>query len=312
MESNVSIYTTLLTMESLDLLPENILPVFVFVTLTYCAILFFNITLMVSVALNQKLYKPMYILLFNMPIFDIMGASALFPQLMSSILAQNRSITYSACAVQAFMVHTYGTGALLILTAMAYDRYVAICYPLKYHTLMSPNKLLIIIILVWTLACAFVGTLVALNHRTEICSTKIVDTFCNNPSLMKLICGDVRLNNYIGLFLTIVVQGLSLLIVFFTYIQILITCVLKRHSEAKSKALQTCGTHLVVLLFFEFNSVFAITAHRFDSISQHLRKALGVSVMIFPPFLNPLIYGLKTKELRQSIVLILHKKISPK
>lgn len=312
MNSSPSTNTTLLTMESLDLSQENILPVFIFVALTYFAILFFNLILMVTIALNQKLYKPMYMLMLNMPVFDIMGSSALFPQLMFSILTENRSITYSACAVQAFMVHMYATGSLLILTVMAYDRYVAICFPLKYNTLMSPNKLIIMIIVVWTVSAFIVGLLLGLNYREKTCSTKIVDTFCNNPSLMKLICGDISLNNYLGLSLTILVQAVSLFVVFFTYIQILITCVIKKHSEAKSKALQTCGTHLVVLLIFEFNGIFTITAHRFNSVSPHLRRAIGVSVMVFPPFLNPLIYGLKTKEISQSIFVFYRKKISPK
>ncbi|XP_062873185.1 olfactory receptor 52Z1P-like [Trichomycterus rosablanca] len=311
MDSNVSTYATLLSIEPLDLLPASILPVFIFGTLTYCAILCFNITLLLTIALNRKLYKPMYMLLFNLPINDMIGASALFPQLMSSILAQNRTITYSACFVQAFMAHVYGAGSLLILTAMAYDRYVAICYPLKYHTLMSPNNLMRIIISLWTLDFSMIGTLVALNYRKEICSTKIVDTFCNNPSIMKLVCGDIRINNYYGLFVLFFYQGLSLLIVIFTYVQILITCVLKRQSDTKSKALQTCGTHLVVFLCVEFNALFSLMAHRFDNVSQHLRRALGVSVMIFPPFLNPLVYGLKTKEIRQNMFVFFHRKISP-
>ncbi|XP_060799500.1 putative gustatory receptor clone PTE03 [Neoarius graeffei] len=310
MASNLSIYTTLLNLEPLGISPSHILPVFVLGTLTYGAILLFNITLLLTIALNQNLHKPMHILLFNMPINDIVGASAFFPQMMVSILSQNRSITYSACYVQTFLTHLYGAGSLLILTAMAYDRYIAICYPLEYHTLMSPNKLLKIILTIWTLDFTVIGLLLALSYRQEICSTRIVDTFCNNPSLMKLICEDTRLNNYYGLFTIIFLQGLSLFMVLFTYIQILITCISKRQSAAKSKAIQTCGTHLVVFLFVEFNSLFALMSHRFENVSQYLRRAFGVSVMIFPPFLNPLVYGLKTKEIRQNVTVFFHKKIS--
>ena len=298
-------------MESLDILPSNIFPVFILGTLTYCVILVFNMTVLLTIVLNRKLHKPMYILLFNMPCNDILGASAFFPQLVSSILSQSRSITYSACFVQAFVTHVYGAGSLIILSAMAYDRYVAICCPLKYNTLMSPNNLLKIIIMVWTLNGTLTGLVLALNYRTEICSTKIVDIFCNNPSLMKLICGDTRLNNYYGLFTIVFIQGLSLLIVIFTYIQILITVVVKRQSDAKSKALQTCGTHLIVFLCLEFNIVFTLLAHRIEGSSPSLRKALGASVMIFPPIVNPLIYGLKTKEIRQQLILYFHQKVFP-
>ncbi|XP_072547814.1 olfactory receptor 52Z1P-like [Salminus brasiliensis] len=312
MESNLSIYTTLLTMESLNLLPSDIFPAFIFGTATYCAILFFNLTVLLTIALNRKLHKPMYILLFNLPINDIMGATAFFPQLVSSILLHNRSITYSACFVEALLTHLYGAGSLLILTAMAYDRYIAICWPLKYNTLMSPNNLLKIIISIWTLDLTIIGLLLALSFRKEICFTNIVDMHCNNPSLVKLICGDTQLNNVYGLFTLAFFQGLSLLIVVFTYIQILVTVVTKRQSDAKGKAIQTCGTHLIVFLCLEFNAFFALVAHRFQNVSPHLRRAFGISVMVFPPFLNPLIYGLKTQEIRNNIFALYKKKLSLK
>ncbi|XP_060799502.1 olfactory receptor 52Z1P-like [Neoarius graeffei] len=310
MNSNTSMYPRLLTLEPLDISPSNILPLFMFGAFTYCAILFFNITLMLTIALNQKLHKPMYILLFNMPINDILGASAFFPQMISSMLSQNRSITYTACYVQAFFVHLYGAGSLLILTVTAYDRYIAICYPLKYNTMMSPNNLLKIITTVWTTDLTVVCLLIALTYHQEVCSTKIVDIFCNNPSLMKLICGDIKLTNYYGLSITVLYQCVTLFVMFFTYIQILITCVSKRQSDAKSKAIQTCGTHLVVFLCMELSSLIAIISHRFENVSQYLRRTFGVAAMIFPPFLNPLIYGLKTKAIRQNITVLFRKKIS--
>uniref|UniRef100_A0A3B4DZX6 Olfactory receptor n=1 Tax=Pygocentrus nattereri TaxID=42514 RepID=A0A3B4DZX6_PYGNA len=300
---NFSIYTTYLTLESLDILPSNIVPAFIFGTLAYCAILVFNMSVMLTIALNRTLHKPMYVLLFNLPLNDMVGASAFFPQLVS--------ITYSACFVQALLTHLYGAGSLLILSAMAYDRYIAICCPLKYSTMMSPNNLMTIIIIMWTLDFTLIGFALALNYQKEICSTKIVDIFCNNPSLMKLICGDTKLNNYYGLFTIAFIQGLSLLIVVFTYMQILITVVVKRQSDAKGKAIQTCGTHLIVFLCLEFNIVFALMAHRFETASPNLRKALGASVMIFPPIINPLIYGLKTKEIRQNFIFFFHKRVFP-
>ncbi|XP_066536954.1 olfactory receptor 1E16-like [Hoplias malabaricus] len=312
MDLNFSIYTTSLTQETLDIPPSHILSTFLIGILTYCTILVFNMAIILTIVFNKKLHKPMYILLFNLPVNDIMGSTAFFPQLVSSILSQNRSITYSACFVQALLSHVYGTGSFLILTAMAYDRYIAICCPLKYNTLMTANNLLKIITITWTIDFTMIGLLLALSYRKEICSTKIVDMFCNNPSLMKLICDDTRLNNYYGLFTIAFVNGISLLIVIFTYVQILMTVVIKRQSDAKSKAIQTCGTHLIVFLFLEFCATFVLLAHRYEAASSNLRRATGASVMIFPPIVNPLVYGLKTKEIRQSIALFFCKRFSKK
>ncbi|XP_066537199.1 olfactory receptor 52B2-like [Hoplias malabaricus] len=311
MDLNFSIYTTSLTLETLDIPLSFIFPSFLIGILTYCTILVFNMAIILTIVFNKKLHKPMYILLFNMPVNDIMGSTAFFPQLVSSILSQNRSITYSACFFQALLAHVYGAGSFLILTAMACDRYIAICFPLKYNTLMTPNDLVKIITIIWTIDFTMFGLLFAVTYRKEICSTKIVDMFCNNPSLIKLICDDTRLNNYYGLFTISFHNGLLLLIVIFIYFQILMTVVIKRQSDAKSKAIQTCGTHLIVFLYLEFCAAFDLLAHRFETASPNLRRATGASVMIFPPVVNPLVYGLKTKEIRQS-TLFFCKKFSKK
>ncbi|KAG9264667.1 putative gustatory receptor [Astyanax mexicanus] len=308
MESNFSIYTTLLTMESLDILTSNAIPAFIFGALTYCGIMFFNVSILLTLVFNRKLHKPMYVLLINMPLNDMIGATVFFPHLLFSILTENRFVSYSICFAEAFLTHIYVSGLTNLLTAMAYDRYIAICSPLKYNTLMSSNNLIKIIIIVWCLDYSLIGTVFILSFRKQICSTKIVDIFCNNPSLLKLICGDTSVNNYFGLFVTFFKQGIIVMSVVYTYVQILITVIYKRQADAKRKAIQTCGTHLIVFLCLECNLLFGLTAHRIEGASPTLRKAAGASIMIFPPILNPLIYGLKTKEIRQNLV-FLPKKI---
>ncbi|XP_012990280.2 putative gustatory receptor clone PTE03 [Esox lucius] len=300
----------MLTLESLSIAPSGVYPAFIFGTLTYCFIVFCNMTVLATIALDRKLHKPMFILLFNMPINDLIGATALFPQLVVSILTQNRSISYPACFIQALLIHLYGVGSLTILTVMAYDRYIAICCPLRYNYIMSQKNVIKIIIVMWLLVITLTVVLLSLVTRFKICRTRIVDLNCNNPSLVKLICDDTRINNYYGIFLTAFVQGIPLIVVIFTYIHILLTCVMNKSSDAKSKAIQTCGTHLVVFLFLEFNSCFGLMAYRFEKVSPSLRSAFGLSVIIFPPILNPLIYGLKTKEIRQNVLRFFNQKVS--
>ncbi|XP_061072281.1 olfactory receptor 52H1-like [Conger conger] len=310
MNSNISKSTALLTMESLNLPPSGIYPAFVFGTVAYCLILLCNTMLVITIALHSTLHKPMHIILFNLPINDMVGASAFFPQFISSILAQKRSISYPACVVQATLIHLYGMGSLLILSVMAYDRYIAICCPLRYNSIMTNSNLVKIITIMWLIDFVMIAVIFALLTRFEICRTIIVDLYCNNPTLMKLICDDIRLNNYIGLISIALTQGGSLVAVIYTYIRILLTCLFNKQSDTKSKAIQTCATHLVVFIFLEFNAFFTLLAHRFNSISPYMRKSFGVSVLIFPPLLNPLIYGLKTKEIRDKII-IFNKKMSP-
>ncbi|KAG7264633.1 hypothetical protein CRUP_034507 [Coryphaenoides rupestris] len=120
-----------LKLESLNLLPVYIYPAFVFGMLTYLMILFCNILVFTTIVSTKSLHKPMFILLLNLPILDIMGATAFLPQLLHSIVSRNRSIYYPGCFLQALLIHIYGAGNFLFLAAMAYDRYIAICLPLR-------------------------------------------------------------------------------------------------------------------------------------------------------------------------------------
>ena len=259
-------------------------------------IMFCNMLVLTTIVFTKSLHTPMFLLLLNLPIMDMIGATAFLPHLVTSIVTNNRSISYPGCLVQAFLVHLYGTGNLIFLTAMAYDRYVAICLPLRYNSIMTPNTLMRLIIAIWFTDILLFIVLLSLATRYRICRTNIVDIFCNNPSMTKLLCDDTKVNNYFGLSGIVAIQGVPLVIVIYTYIQILLTCVMTKQADARRKALQTCGTHLVVFLFFEFNAAITLISHRFESVSPYLRRVVGVSIIIFPPVLNPLIYGLNTKE----------------
>uniref|UniRef100_G3PBZ0 Olfactory receptor n=1 Tax=Gasterosteus aculeatus TaxID=69293 RepID=G3PBZ0_GASAC len=295
----------LLTLAPFDLSATSIYPVFVLGTLTYLIIVFCNLLVLATIAVSKTLHKPMFILLFNLPISDVLGSTAFFPHLLFSIVTQNRVISQSACITQAFLIHFYGSGNMLILSAMAYDRYIAICCPLRYNAIMSPKNVIRIIILIWFLNFSMMLTLFLLLARFKMCRTNVVDLYCNNPSLMKLVCEDTRINNYFGMLSIVLLMGGPLLMIIYTYAQILRTCVMTNQTDARKKAFQTCGTHLVIFLILQINTIFTLIAHRIQSASPYIRRLLGISVLLFPPFLDPIIYGLKIKELKQRIEMFL-------
>ncbi|XP_029106720.1 putative gustatory receptor clone PTE01 [Scleropages formosus] len=311
MQPNMSETQSDLTMEPLDIPPSRTYPVFFLGLMTYCIILVFNLTVLLTIILNKQLHKPMYLLLTNLTINDMLGATAFFPQLLSSILLQSRSISYPACILQTVVVHVYGCGSLNILMFMAYDRYVAICHPLRYQLIMTPSILFKMIAAIWLIPFPLVGILCSLLTRFKFCRSVITDMFCNNPSLMKLICEDTSINNYYGLFITFCANAVTLCALAFTYIQILLTCLFNKHSDTKSKAVRTCGTHLVVFILYELTTLFAVLAHRFNEVSPFLRRCAGISVLVFPPILNPLIYGFNMNEIRSKVIYSLNKKVSP-
>lgn len=304
MSTNTS-STVLLTMETLGLSDDAVYPAFLLGTLTYMFVMLCNMLVLTTIAVTKTLHKPMFILLCSLPISDMIGATAFYPHLLYSIVTQNRFISHPVCVFQAFLIHFYGTGNLLTLSAMAYDRYIAICCPLRYNEVMTPYKLVIIIVIIWCINISMVGTVILSLTRFTICRRNIVDLFCNNPSLMKLVCEDTSINNYFGLITIILVQGGPLIIITYTYAQILSTCYLTNQSDAKAKAFQTCSTHLAIYLILEFSGLITQLSHRIGSASPFMRRTLGVMALVFPPLFDPMIYGLNSKELKRSITTLL-------
>ncbi|XP_068172603.1 olfactory receptor 52Z1P-like [Antennarius striatus] len=303
MDTNLS--TGLLTLESLELSDVYIYPAFVFGTLLYLWVLFCNLLILMTIICCKKMHKPMFMLMCNLPISDILGATGFYPHFVFSIVTQNRQISYPACVTQAFTIHFYGSANLLILSAMAYDRYIAVCYPLRYNSIMSTCNLIRIIISVWFLSFLIIFVLILLLVQLTLCRTKIVDLFCNNPSLLKLTCQDTSVNNIYGLVMLFVLQGIPMMIMLYTYGKILHTCVATSEASTRQKAFQTCSSHIIAYVILQVNTFVTLLAHRIDIVKPLVRRGLGLSVIFLPPLLDPIIYGLKTKELKDRLTIIL-------
>ncbi|XP_003968670.1 olfactory receptor 24 [Takifugu rubripes] len=296
-------------LENLNLPHIYVYPTLIITTLLYMVTMFCNMMVLLAIARCKELHQPMFILLFNLPISDMIGTTAFLPQLLWSIVTQYRSIPYTACITQAFLIHMYGTGNLLILSIMAYDRYIAICFPLRYNEIMSPLTLVKMILLVWIVTISVIATMFLLHRQYEICRTNIVDFYCNNPSLLKIMCGETTVSSYYGLMVIILIQGVPLAIMMYTYAQILYVCIMTNNADARQKAIQTCSSHLVVYLFLQVNTLVTLMAHRNGKVSPTIRRALGVSILIFPPLLDPIIYGLRVQKLKMGIKMLLKRNV---
>ncbi|XP_051255106.1 olfactory receptor 52B2-like [Dicentrarchus labrax] len=305
--------SSLLVLNRFNLPPETVFPAFLFATLSYMIILFCNSILILTIVLNKSLHQPMYLILLNLPINDLIGGSALFLQVIHEILTNSRTIQHSACVTQAFFIHIYAAGSVFILTAMAYDRYIAICCPLKYNTIMTNAHIMKIITVVWMSSFVIIAVLFVLLLRLPRCRSELTHPYCDNPTLLSLVCAgvDTSINNIYGLFLVALTQVIANGTILYTYLQILVTCFSSKRSDTKAKALQTCATHLIVFLLLECLGLFTIISYRIKNLSPNLRKFIGMTTLVFPPTLNPIIYGLKTKEIREKVVYFFKNKIFP-
>ncbi|XP_031652187.1 olfactory receptor 1N2-like [Oncorhynchus kisutch] len=263
-----------LQIASFDIPTPMTYPVFIMGLLLYLFSVFCNLTILLLIITQRTLHKPMFYILFSLPLNDLVGISSMLPRVLSDIVTQTHSVYYPTCVFQAFLCHLYGGGVLFVLAAMSIDRYFAICKPLQYPSIMTPFTLCVIISAAWGLDMAMILTLFALQSRVKRCKAYILNIYCDNPSLLRLYCDDTHINNCYGLFITAVFQDVTLIVVIFTYILILLTCVMNKSTDARSKAIQTSGTHLVVLLFIDCQSLSLILS--ISSISEEGFWSYGV------------------------------------
>ncbi|XP_028277893.1 olfactory receptor 52K1-like [Parambassis ranga] len=289
-----------LQVEGLKITEVSTYPVFFFFLLSYVIIMFTNIGIVVLVCIDKSLHQPMYLLFCNLPFNDIVGNSIMVPRLLSDILLppSERLITYYECVVQAFTTHMFGTTSHTVLMIMAFDRYVAICNPLRYSSIMTNRMVVKLTVSAWGAALALVGILLGLTIRLNRCRTMIMNPFCDNASLFKLSCEDVTINNIYGLTFTVVLLTSSIGSIVLTYSKITFVCLTSKSKSLNSKALKTCSTHLFVYIIMFFCGMLIVVLHRFPEHSDY-RKLSAILFHIIPGSLNPIIYGVQSAEIRK-------------
>ncbi|KAM9348533.1 olfactory receptor 8G17-like [Symphorus nematophorus] len=291
-----------LQLEGLNVSKDSVYPVFLFFFFAYVFIMLMNAGIAFLVLIDKNLHQPMYLLFCNLPINDILGNSIMVPRLLSDILMlpSELLISYYECVVQAFTTHMFGTTAHTVLMIMAFDRYVAICNPLRYAAIMTNRMVIKLTVSAWGVAFVLVGILLGLTVRLNRCRTMIMNPYCDNASLFKLSCDSVFINNVYGLTFTVVLLTSSIGSVVLTYTKITVVCLTSKNKSLNSKALKTCSTHLVVYLIMLISGFVVIILHRFPQYSDY-RKLSAILFHIIPSSLNPIIYGVQSAEICKSM-----------
>ncbi|KAI9528679.1 hypothetical protein NQZ68_018917 [Dissostichus eleginoides] len=294
----------ILILEGFNIPSQSFIPSFILLLIVYIFIIVSNIGLVALIFRNSGLHQPMYLLLCNMSINDVFGASIIIPHVLRDLLTPDsqRVIRYMDCVVQAFCVHLHASASHTVLMIMAFDRYVAICNPLRYSTIMTHRMVLGLSVWAWAIAFLMVGILIGLSVRLWI----ILHFFCDNASLFKLSCESVLINNIYGLGYTVVLLGSSIGSVTLTYLRIAMVCLRSKSKTLNRKALQTCATHLAVYAILLVSGFIIVILHRFPQLAAH-RKVASVMGHVVLPALNALIYGLQIKEVRQRVMALFHK-----
>ncbi|XP_063750323.1 olfactory receptor 8G17-like [Eleginops maclovinus] len=302
-----------LQLEGLKVTEKSMYPVFFFFFFSYLIIMLVNVGIVVLIVIDKNLQQPMYLLFCNLPFNDILGNSIMVPRLLIDILRppSERLISYPECVLQAFTTHMFATTCHTVLMIMAFDRYVAICNPLRYASIMTNKMVIKLTVSAWGVAFVMVGILLGLTIRLNRCRTMITNPYCDNAALFKLSCESVFINNVYGLTFTVVLLTSSIGSMVITYSKITVVCLMNKSQSLNSKALKTCSTHLSVYLIMLLSGFLIVLLHRFPQYSDY-RKLAAILFHIIPGSLNPIIYGVQSKEIRRFLSqLFLRKKVLP-
>lgn len=283
--------------------------VFVISLVVYLTTVFANVTLMLVICLDTSLHKPMYVFLFNLAINGLIGSSAVLPKIMDNLVDDIKDMLYTDCIIQVFCINVYGTCAYAILTLMAYDRYVSICKPLQYHNIMTPGKIRLLLFIAYFFPICSLAIQVYLTSRLPVCRYTINKLFCDNLAVVNLSCAKNPWADLYGICLVILFIVLPLIFVILSYVQILFVS-LKASVSAQKKALKTCTPHLITFINFSLASLFSVIYNRFNfSLSKEVNVFMSVHFILIPPLLHPLIYGIRTKEINNSLTKIFRRQI---
>uniref|UniRef100_A0A3Q3JF65 Olfactory receptor n=1 Tax=Monopterus albus TaxID=43700 RepID=A0A3Q3JF65_MONAL len=262
----------------------------------YILIICCNSTIVCLIVIHKNLHEPMYIFIAALLINSILYTTTIFPKLLTDFLSETQVITYQACLFQAFIYYTLFFSEFILLAAMAYDRYVSICKPLQYPTIMSTKTVSILLSLGWLVpACEVVGTTTISSYQ-RLCSFNMNVIFCNT-SIYKLFCVPSKVATIYGAFGFVYLVVFPVFFIVFSYTRIFIICY-HSSSEVKRKAAQTCVPHLLVLINnFILITYDVITVRLESDLPKIARLVTSLQLVLYTPLFNPIIYGLKMKEI---------------
>nr|XP_036846459.1 olfactory receptor 13C9 [Manis javanica] len=291
---------------------------FVLILIMYVVILLGNGTLILISILDSHLHTPMYFFLGNLSFLDICYTTTSIPNTLVSFLSERKTISFSGCAVQMFLGLAMGTTECVLLGMMAFDRYVAICNPLRYPVIMSKISYVPMAAGSWFAGVLNSAVQTVFVIQLPFCRNNIINHFsCEILAVMKLACADISGNEFIMLVATTLFTLMPLLLIVISY-SLIISSILKiRTSEGRSKAFSTCSAHLTVVIIFYGTILFmymkpkskeTLNSDDLDTADKLISMFYGVMT----PMMNPLIYSLRNKDVKEAVKDLLTRKFFSK
>ncbi|XP_077615626.1 olfactory receptor 56A3-like [Crocuta crocuta] len=268
-----------------------------------------NTTLLITIWLEVSLHEPMYYLLGILSLLDVVLCLAVIPKVLAIFWLDHRSISFSTCFLQMFIMNTFLPMESCTFLAMAYDRYVAICKPLYYPSIITDQFVGKAVLFILARNTLLTAPIPILSARLHYCGNNVIENcICANLSVSKLSCDNVAFNRIYQLIVAWTLLGSDLSLIFFSYTLILRAVFRLKAKGAAAKALSTCGSHFILILFFStILLVFVFTHIAKKKISPDIPVLLNVLHHVIPAALNPIVYGVRTQEIKEGIRKLLRR-----
>ncbi|XP_021031668.1 olfactory receptor 1468-like [Mus caroli] len=267
-----------------------------------------NLVIIILIRLDSHLHTPMYLFLSNLSFTDLCFSSVTMPKLLQNMQSQVPSIPYAGCLTQMYFFLFFGDLESFLLVAMAYDRYVAICFPLHYTSIMSPRLCVSLVLLSWLLTTSHAMLHTLLLTRLSFCENNVIPHFfCDLSALLKLSCSDIHINELVILIIGGLVVILPFSLITVSYARIISSILKVPSTQGIHKVFSTCGSHLSVVSLF-YGTIIGL--YSCPSANKSTLKDTVMSMMytVVTPILNPFIYSLRNRDMKGALKRVLQKK----
>ncbi|XP_058393771.1 olfactory receptor 10J4 [Diceros bicornis minor] len=286
---------------------QHRLVLFVVFLFLYLLTLVSNAIILTVIHLNRQLHTAMYFFLSVLSISETCYTVAIIPRMLSSLLSPQRVISIPDCATQLFFYLTFGVNNCFLLTAMGYDRYVAICSPLQYSVIMGKKTCIQLASGSWSIGLSTAILQVSSVFSLPFCDAHVISHFfCDIRPLMKLACADTTIKEFITLLISLCVLVLPMVLIFISYVLIVTTILKIASTEGRKKAFATCASHLtVVIVHYGCTSFIYLKPKSQNSLQD---RFISVTYTVITPLLNPVVYSLRNKEVKDALLRALGRK----
>ncbi|XP_036617661.1 olfactory receptor 6C2-like [Trichosurus vulpecula] len=274
--------------------------IFIFLFLTYVLTIIGNLIIITLTLMDTQLKTPMYFFLRNFSILEVAFTTAYIPKYLYSLSIGDNTITYNACFAQIFCVILLGVTEFFLLASMSYDRYVAICKPLHYTTIMNSKVCNLLLLSSWLAGLMTILPIISLGMKMEFCNSNVIDHFgCEAFPLIMIACSDTQFIERIVLILAILTLLVTFFFVLLSYAHIIRTVLRFPSAQQRKKAFSTCSSHIIVVSI-TYGSCIFIYIKPSPKEGVALNKVVSVLVTSVAPVMNPLIYALRNKQVIQA------------